>query len=64
MTKIKHFKSKEAYRKWLAYGHLRTKTGLSVKAKKGRKDVFTSTPGYQRIYIKGRAIHVVHKHKR
>lgn len=55
------FKSKEAYRKWLAYGHIRTKTGLKVRARKGRKSVFAATPGHQKISIAGKMHKVKHK---
>jgi len=58
---VKHFKSKEAYRKWLAYGHIRTKTGLKVKAKSGRKSIFSSKSGHQKIEIKGKAHKVKHR---
>ena len=57
-----HFKNREAYRKWSAYGHIHTKTGLKVSAKKGRKSVFESTPGNTKVVIAGRK-HVV-KHRR
>ena len=55
--KTRHFKSKEAYRKWLAFGHIRTKTGKKVRAKTGRKSIFEATPGYSKVIIAG------HKHK-
>ena len=61
MKGIKHFKSKEAYRKWLSYGHMRTKKGLSVHAKKGRTSLFASTPSYQKVYIGGKAHKVRHR---
>jgi len=54
-----HFKSKEAYNKWNAYGHMHTKTGLSVKGCTGRKSVFAATPGHQKVWIKGK-LHKVH----
>ena len=57
---IKHFKSKEAYRKWLAYGSMRTKKGLKVSAKKGRVSLFKATPGSQKIYICGKKHKVKH----
>lgn len=57
---IKHFKSKEAYRKWLKYGHSITKTGLRVKERKGRKSLFSSTPGSQKIVIRGKPHQVKH----
>lgn len=49
MAKIKsrNFESKEAYRKWLAYGHIH--------------GVFARTPGHSRVYIRGRPHHVKHK---
>lgn len=58
--KIKHFKSKEGYRKWLAYGHIRSKRGLDVHAGKGRKSVFEATPGHQKIVIRGKVHKVKH----
>lgn len=60
MTKTLHFKNKEGYRKYLAYGHLRTKTGLTVSKKKGRVNVFAATPGYQKIVIAGKSHKVTH----
>ena len=59
MTKTMNFKSTEAYGKWLAYGHMRTKKGLSVKSKTGRKSLFESTPGNTKIKIGGK-VHKVH----
>jgi len=59
--KTKSFKSKEAYRKWTAYGHMRTKTGLKVSAKPGRKSVFESTPGHQKVRIMGIPHRVKHR---
>ena len=55
-----NFKSKEAYRKWIAFGHAKTKTGLKVTAKTGRKSLFAATPGYTKIKIKGKAHKVKH----
>lgn len=51
-TKTLHFKSKEAYRKWLAYEHMRTPTGKLVKAKRGRHSIaeLSTAP---RVYIGG-----------
>lgn len=60
--RTRHFKTKEGYRAWLAYGHIRTKTGKKVRAKKGRKSLFAATPGYTKIYVGGK-FHKVH-HKR
>jgi len=57
---VKHFKSKEAYRKFLAYGHQRTKRGLLVRTKSGRKSVFAATPGHQKIVIAGKPHKVKH----
>lgn len=62
MKGVKHFASKEAYRKWNAYGHLHTKTGLKVSAKPGRVNMFKATPGNQKIYIAGK-LHKVHHRK-
>lgn len=61
MSRTLHFKSKEGYRKWLAYGHLRTKKGLNVHAHKGRKSLFAATPGYSKIIIKGKPHKVIHR---
>jgi len=41
-----NFKSKKAYRKWLAYGHA---TG-----------VFARTPGHVKVYIRGKPHKVKH----
>ncbi len=43
----KHFKSKEAYQKWLAYGHMH--------------GAFEETPGHQKVEIAGRPHKVKHK---
>lgn len=56
-----HFKSKEGYRKWSAYGHMHTKTGKLVLAKKGRVDLFKATPGIQKIIIGGKPHKVKHR---
>lgn len=56
-----HFKSREAYRKWLAYGHMRTATGKKVSAKKGRVSVFAAKPGSQKVYIRGKFHKVTHR---
>lgn len=42
----RNFRSKEAYKKWLGYGHA--------------SGVFEETPGHQRIRIRGRAHRVDH----
>jgi hypothetical protein len=42
----RNFKSKEAYRKWEAYGHIHK--------------VFENTPSNQKVTIKGKAHKVVH----
>jgi len=41
-----NFRSKEAYRKWLAYGHIH--------------GVFAKTPGHVKVYIRGRPHKVKH----
>lgn len=56
-----NFSSKAAYKRWLAYGHMHTKTGKLVKAKVGRQSLFASTPGYAKISIRGRVHKVKHK---
>ena len=55
-----NFKSKEAFRKWNAYGHMRTKTNLMVKAKPGRTSMFAATPGHQKVFIKGKPMKIRH----
>lgn len=42
-----NFKSKAAYRRYLAYGHIHK--------------VFEKTPGVQKIYIRGKVHHVKHR---
>jgi hypothetical protein len=44
---IRRFSSKEAYKRWLAYGHIR--------------GAFAKTPGHQQIIIKGKKHKVKHK---
>lgn len=44
---VRRFKSKEAYRKWLAYGNIHGD--------------FAATPGHQTVYIRGKTHKVVHK---
>lgn len=46
MKGVKHFKSKMAYHKWLAYGHIH-----------GAFKV----PGNQKVFIRGKSISVKHK---
>ena len=48
--KAMHFKSKEAYLRWLRYGHA---TG-----------VFEKTPGHVKVYIRGRLHKVNHSRKK
>lgn len=55
-----HFKNKQAYRKWLAYGHMKTPTGLKAKVK-GRKSIFQASPGNSKIIIGGKLHKVKHK---
>lgn len=62
MTGTKHFSSKEAYRKWNAYGHMHTKTGKLVSGHEGRKSAFASTPGSQKVFIRGK-LHKVQHHR-
>ena len=61
VSKVKHFKSKEDYRKWLAYGHMRTKTGKLAKSRK--RSVFATTPGHQTVYIRGKKHKIKHKRR-
>lgn len=46
VNKTRNFKSKEAYRKWSAYGHIH--------------ELFEGTPGNMDIKIKGRVHKVQH----
>ena len=48
--KAMHFRSKKAYRKWLAYGHIH--------------GIFEKTPGHVKVYIRGRPHRVKHTRKR
>jgi len=41
-----NFRSKEAYRKWLAYGHIH--------------GIFAKTPGHVKVFIRGRPHKVKH----
>lgn len=59
MARTLHFKSKEAYRKFLSYGHMRTRRG--IMAKRRSQAVFATTPGSSRVYIRGRLHHVKHR---
>jgi len=45
-----NFRSKEAYRKWCAYGHIH--------------GIFERTPGHVKIYIRGRPHKVQHSRKK
>lgn len=60
MKGVKHFKTQKGYHKWLAYGHMHTKKGLSVKAKPGRVDMFKKTPGNQKVFVGGKPHKVRH----
>jgi len=55
---MRKFKSREGYRKWLAYGHMRTKIGKM--AKREDESLFAKTPGSQRIKIRGKMHKVIH----
>lgn len=46
----KNFKSKEAYQKWLAYGHA--------------SGEFEKTPGNQSVKVRGKSVKVEHKKKK
>jgi len=52
------FKSKAAYQRWLAYGHMRTAEGRI--AKKPSKTIFAEVPGHQKIMIAGKPHRVRH----
>jgi len=45
--KVMHFKSKESYRKWLAFGHIRS--------------IFKKTPGHVKVFIRGKPHKVKHR---
>lgn len=55
----RHFKSAEAYKSWLAYGHMRTSTGKVAKSR--GQSVFARTPGSQKVYIAGKVHRVKHR---
>lgn len=56
--KTLNFKSKASYKKWLAYGHMRTKSGgMATK----RNNLFVTTPGNSRIKIRGKVHNVKHR---
>lgn len=59
---VRRFKTKAGYRRWLAYGHMRTRRGTRAKSRK--RSVFATTRGHQRIYIRGKRHHVKHRRKR
>jgi|GEM_PF-1797313 len=59
--KVLHFKSKEAYRKWLAYGHMHTKTGKRVYYPENlRKSMMAVSKSNPIIYIRGKRHKVKH----
>ena len=45
-SNVRHFKSKKAYKKWLAHGHIHGE--------------FKRTPGHQKVYIRGKKHKVKH----
>ena len=45
----RNFRSRAAYQRWLAYGHIHGD--------------FARVPGYQRVSIRGKPHHVVHSHR-
>ncbi len=47
------FKSKASYKRWVAYGKTHTKSGKYTK--NVNKSVMNTTPGNQKIKIKGKA---------
>jgi hypothetical protein len=57
-SNVMHFRSKESYRKWLAYGHMRTPSGRLARSRS--ESVFARTPGHQRVYIRGKPHRVQH----
>jgi len=48
--KVMHFRSKEAYRKWLAYGHIHGE--------------FKKAPGHVKVYIRGKPHAVKHERQK
>ena len=60
--KVLHFRSKEDYRRWLAYGHIRTKSG--ARARRVGEALFAATPGHVSVYIRGKKHRVVHGRRR
>jgi hypothetical protein len=61
MAKARKFKSKAAYKRWAAWGHMHSKSGKRVKNPK--KSVMATTPGHQKIKIKGKAYKPKHSKK-
>lgn len=51
--KAMKFKSKAAYKRWVAWGHMHGKSGKPVKSAK--KSVMATTPGHQKIKIRGKS---------
>jgi len=52
------FKSKGAYKRWLAYGWTHSKKGKIVSSP--LKSVFSTTAGHQKITIRGKPHRVKH----
>lgn len=48
----------EKYKRWLAYGHLRTKEGK--RARSPKQSVFGAEPGNVVVYVGGKRHHVEH----
>jgi hypothetical protein len=61
MSKRRMFRSREGYRKWLAYGHMRTRSGRMLKypATKTRSMMARSKTNPE-IYIRGKYHKVRH----
>ena len=54
--KILDFKSKESYKKFLAYGYSHDKSGKLIPKGSRKKNVFASTLGHQGVRIRGKLL--------
>ena len=63
--KALHFKSKEAYMKWLAYGHMHSKSGKLLKYPETKtKSMMAVSKTDPDVYIRGKKHKVKHDRKK
>ena len=62
MKKTMNFVSRKKYLKWLAFGHMRTKTGK--RAKVPSRSIFRTTPGHTKVKVRGKFVKVKHSKRR